>query len=730
MSILFTTWSRRILNLVAVLMGLCALVWLGGAIFKWQFVLDLPVVGTHPFLWALVFALGTLSIKFILRANQMRGKHDDSMKGPSASQSPPKRQEASSELAASEGTEDLLATSVLLDAAGAVAEELTLAEEELTLDGDEGCCVAEEGDEFSSLPPLDNDLDLGEACPNFEGESLSLLDDDDDLDLSDTSCPNFETASQSLPQKSQLLPHNGLFIRRNNSFGTQLTTSMKELIAQGVMIKQEQIRFDDFVAINTEGVPSPKPNNALAVSHGIAAIPAHQQHDDRATHYLEIALKTANTAPGEPLETQAPPVNYIFVVDVSGSMAGEKIDTVKASIRELFTHLQETDVIGVIAFDDRVETILESTPKQQLSADQFGKIINRLIVRGGTDLNLALSISIDEMRRYQGTQRVNQLFLFSDGNPNSGESNWINIRQNVAAKLRQSATSGGNIRLSTFIFGTDANKVEMDKLSGMTGGQSIFVIDPEKDVIHSLQQELARRSHLAAINVQMQIEIDPNIEILHFYGHDLITDPTTRAAVEREASLTRDKVKTDYGVESLPDLIKEDKGIRVFVPNLAVGEIYWVVFELAVPEPHQSAAFGKATVQYFDTVARQNQKPQFDLSPTGQIEPQWVVQHALGLWTSEVASYTLNDVEAQDLKTAEKRIQAHLSVLDTAKSDLTFQHVAKLTDDIITLNKLLSLAKNLNQAPHAGQARMYLNYGLGELDKVRNGFVQNVEYGE
>jgi len=82
---------------------------------------------------------------------------------------------------------------------------------------------------------------------------------------------------------AQPLPHNGLFIRRNNTFGTQLTTGIKELTAQGVMIDQKKIRFDDFVASNTEGIPSPPPNNALAVSYGIAAIPTHQKRDERAT---------------------------------------------------------------------------------------------------------------------------------------------------------------------------------------------------------------------------------------------------------------------------------------------------------------------------------------------------------------------------------------------------------------------------------------------------------------
>jgi len=535
--------------------------------------------------------------------------------------------------------------------------------------------------------------------------------------------------------KTQPLPHNGLFIRRNNAFGTKMTTGIEELIAQGVMIEHRKIRFDDFIAMNTDGIPLPRRNKALAVSHGIATIPANQKRDKRATHYLEIALKTADVAPVGHPETQAPPVNYIFVVDVSNSMEGEKLDTVKASIRELFfTRLRADDVIGVIAFDHQAKTLLESTPKQNISSDEFAKMINSLETRGMTDINLALSISIDEMRRYRGAQRVNQLFLFSDGNPNVGETDWINIRQNIAAKLRQNTGTDGNIRLSTFVFGTNANQVELDRLAGITGGQSTFVIEPKEDIRHSLQQELARRTHLAAINVQMQIEIDPEIDILHFYGHDLITDPATRAAIEREADLTGKKVEEDYGVKPQADLITEEKGIRVFVPNLAVGETYWVVFELAVPEQHHSSDFGKATVQYFDTFAHQNQKPQFALSRKGQIAPQWVAQHALGLWTSEIASYALYDVEANDLKTAETRIQNHISILETARRQPQTRAASvvpvKLVDDIITLTKFLSLAKNLNQGASANNARMYLNYGLKELDSVRNGFVRRVEFGQ
>ncbi|MCP4347578.1 MAG: VWA domain-containing protein [Desulfobacterales bacterium] len=270
-----------------------------------------------------------------------------------------------------------------------------------------------------------------------------------------------------LAQATQPLPHNGLFNRRNNCFGTKLTSGIKELIEHGVMIEQRKIRFDDFIAMNTEGIPLPASNHALAVSHGISAIPLQQKRYEKTTHYLEIALKASKAVPiGHP-QTKAPAVNYIFVIDKSSSMSGEKLETVKSSIQKLFEQLRKDDVIGIVAFDDQPKTLLKANLFKDINASDFGEIINNLNADGGTDINLGLSFGIDEISRYDDGQRLNQIFLFSDGNPTSGETNWINIHQSITAKIRNS-----NLDLSIFSFayGTDANRRELDKLAGLTGG--------------------------------------------------------------------------------------------------------------------------------------------------------------------------------------------------------------------------------------------------------------------
>jgi uncharacterized protein YegL len=518
-----------------------------------------------------------------------------------------------------------------------------------------------------------------------------------------------------LSNNTQPLPHDGLFIRRNNEFGTKLSLGIKELIEQGVLIDQNKIRFDDFVSISSEQVPLPQSDSSLSINYGLTKIPKSLKRDNRATHYLAIALKSADKAPSD-YKAQTLPVNYVFVIDSSGSMEGEKVDAVKIAIRELITNMRKDDVIGIITFDDQTNTLLKATPIQQIKINEFSQMLSSVVAGGGTDLNLGLLFGIDEISRYGNGDRLNRIYLFSDGNPTSGETDWIKIRQNIASKTR------GNINLSAFAFGSDANTRELNALAGSASGSYAFVTDPSSIELN-LRDELDRREYLSAINVQINVEIDPAVSIMHLYGHDQITDPISRAEVLKRVKAAEIEAEVQVGVESAPDIITNDKGIRIFVPNLAVGETYWIVFELSIPD--DKASVGQVALQYVNTFAKRNEQNKLELSAPGNLPNDLVVRQSLGLWTSEVAFYALDDLYQQDLATAEARIQNHISQLDAANTSLSS---AMIADDIVTLRKFVSLAQNLGKPRNYSDntfkdsETIFIN-GLSTFGRVRNGFI-------
>lgn len=518
--------------------------------------------------------------------------------------------------------------------------------------------------------------------------------------------------------RGEPLPHDGLFIRRNNSFGTRSTLGIADLIEQGVLIDQAQIRFDDFVRTETGQIPSPAGGEAIAVSHGTAAVDATLTAHDTTTHFLEVALRAA-PASSEGVQLRADmPVNFVFVVDTSGSMSGEKLDQVKTGIQELYDRLRDIDVLGIVTFDTQVRTVLRATRKAALPPDRLATVVAGLSAAGGTDINMGILYGIDELGRH-GTGRsdvVNCLYLFSDGAPTSGETNWIRIRANIAARIR------GDVTLSCFGFGSDARMRELDALAGLTGGHSTFVTIPA-DIGDSLLEDLGRRDHLAAINLQLQIKIDPRITIWHLYGHDLITDPATRAAVEREAQATARRADEEYGTQSLPDLITEADGIRIFAPDLAFGETYWVVLELEVPPDAEPTAVGTATIQYVDTLARASRQAHVNLSAPGSIPPETVLTHGIGLWTSEITFYALDDLHQDDREAAKTRLSNHIKVLQSAAKSLP---APQFHDDAITVRKFISLTENLNRpiswTDHAQPT--VATFTMNKFAHVRGGFVR------
>ncbi|MFJ2303694.1 VWA domain-containing protein [Streptomyces sp. NPDC087787] len=515
------------------------------------------------------------------------------------------------------------------------------------------------------------------------------------------------------------LPHDGLFIRRNSAFGTRSPLGVRDLIEQGVIIGQEQIRFDDFVAARTDQVPGPPPGRAVGVSHGLAAAQGEFRADEATTHFLEITLKADEAHPGD-APAEPLPVNFVLVVDTSGSMHGEKLDCVKEALQLLYDRLRPADFLGVITFDHHVRTVLPATAKRELPRERFAEVVARLRAGGGTDLDLGVQYGIDEIGRNALDGRtVNCLYLFSDGDPTSGELDWVRIRTNTAAKLR------GDLTVSCFGFGSDARMPELAALAGLAGGHSTFVTRPEQ-VGTDLLADLERRDHLAAIDIQLRLDIAPDVEIRHLYGHDLVTDPRARAAVLREAAQAAERARRDYGTEALPDLVTEETGIRIFAPDLAFGETYWIVLELTVPPGGEPRPLGTGAVQYVDTVAREGHRHELDLAAGLTLAEETVTVHAVGLWTSEVTFHALDDLYDRDRDTATKRLREHIRVLRAAHSRLPAR---EFRDDQVTLQKLITLTGSLDRVvsfsdqphgPGGGMAPAVMV--MSDFGRVRSGF--------
>ncbi|WP_239312964.1 VWA domain-containing protein [Frankia sp. Cj3] len=84
--------------------------------------------------------------------------------------------------------------------------------------------------------------------------------------------------------------------------------------------------------------------------------------DDESTELDVVIEVRCDVAPDLAAGTSAGAMNLCLVVDRSGSMGGDKLETAKRSCVDIFNRLGQRDLFTVVVFDDGVQVVV-TNPK-------------------------------------------------------------------------------------------------------------------------------------------------------------------------------------------------------------------------------------------------------------------------------------------------------------------------------------------------------------------------------
>ncbi len=87
----------------------------------------------------------------------------------------------------------------------------------------------------------------------------------------------------------------------------------------------------------------------------------------------------------------------MMVIDISGSMGGEKIKLVKETLLFLVDELKAKDRLGLIIFDDRVDVLKKLTYMTSTNKNAFKKAIEKIKTRGSTNIGLAIETALKQL---------------------------------------------------------------------------------------------------------------------------------------------------------------------------------------------------------------------------------------------------------------------------------------------------------------------------------------------
>jgi Ca-activated chloride channel homolog len=107
------------------------------------------------------------------------------------------------------------------------------------------------------------------------------------------------------------------------------------------------------------------------------------------------------------------PLNFALVLDQSGSMAGQKLHTMKAAVKHLIDQLDKDDIITIIAFESNAHVLVSAQPASDKEA--LKRQVDKLKDGGGTRMAPALQEALRLVGQKQGEERVNRIVLLTDG---------------------------------------------------------------------------------------------------------------------------------------------------------------------------------------------------------------------------------------------------------------------------------------------------------------------------
>lgn len=270
-------------------------------------------------------------------------------------------------------------------------------------------------------------------------------------------------------------------------------TIMRKYVGIGWPVESASVRVEEFLNYFTFDYPEPTGADRVGINAETGPCPWNEEH-----RLLRLGLKGKSLA-----EDELPFANFVFLVDVSGSMSStDKLELLKTSLTTMLDYLRPEDRISIVTYSGSVSKLLESTPVKE--ASKIKAAIGKLSASGSTAGGKALEMAYEEALSNYIKDGNNRVILGTDGDFNVGVTDADALAELVEGYARK------GIYLTVCGFGSgNLNDAMMKKLS-VKGNGTYQYIDSEEEMAKVFVQERSKFVSVAN-DTKVQVTFDPEI---------------------------------------------------------------------------------------------------------------------------------------------------------------------------------------------------------------------------
>jgi Ca-activated chloride channel family protein len=298
---------------------------------------------------------------------------------------------------------------------------------------------------------------------------------------------------------------NGVFATAQQPFSTFSVdvdtasyANIRRILNRGELPPPDAVRVEELInyfpyhydrPTSLHGRPAP-----FGVTTEVAATPWN-----RDTLLVRVGIK-AYDRPSDAL----PPANFVFLVDVSGSMdEPDKLPLLKKALQLMVDGLRAQDHVSLVTYASGTRIVLQPTSGRDKAAIRVA--IDQLVAGGSTAGAAGIQLAYRMAELGFVPDGINRILLATDGDFNVGLTDFAQLRGMVEQKRRS------GVSLSTLGFGEgNLNDELMEQLADAGDGNYSY-IDTLNEARKVLVEQASSTFSIVARDVKVQMEFNPAV---------------------------------------------------------------------------------------------------------------------------------------------------------------------------------------------------------------------------
>ena len=293
-----------------------------------------------------------------------------------------------------------------------------------------------------------------------------------------------------------------------STFSTDVDTAsyanIRRMLLNGETVNPDAVRTEEFINYFNYDYPQPSGEDPVSITTELSDCPWNSE-----SKLMLVGLKA------EDIEvTERPPMNLVFLIDVSGSMMDQnKLPLVQQAFAMLAENLDKNDRIYIVTYAGEDKVVLEGE-----TGDNYTKItdaLDSLEAGGSTAGEAGINRAYNIAEEYFIEGGNNRIILATDGDLNVGVSSAEELTALVEKKRE------GGVYLSVLGFGTGNLKDDRLEALADNGNGNYSYIDSLSEAEKVLVAEMSGTLYTVAKDVKIQVEFNPlNVAAYRLVGYE------------------------------------------------------------------------------------------------------------------------------------------------------------------------------------------------------------------